>query len=104
MTDPAAGKNGIWYSYKQIDAPELPIVELPTDENSIVNSGVVTETLKDVTPTAIVPTSDGLEENSALLSTGEPVFPNNPSFSILIGSISALVLVLILVIALQRTK
>ena len=29
-TDPGTGGNGIWYSYKRLDAPELPVVALPT--------------------------------------------------------------------------
>jgi hypothetical protein len=105
MTDPGAGRNGIWYSYKQIDAPELPVVGLPTDVSPNVNSSVAAETPLGVLPTDIVTTPAGLEENKVIpLPTSKPVLPNNPSFPILIGSISALVLVLILVIVLQRAK
>lgn len=29
MTDPGAGRNGAWYSYSSLDAPELPVEPLP---------------------------------------------------------------------------
>ena len=35
-TDPLAGENGIWYSYRRLDVPALPIIALPVSSSEIV--------------------------------------------------------------------
>lgn len=94
-TDPGSKGNGVWYSYKKIDAPELPIVQLPNSESEATSS-----------PT---PISDDNISNLTLLPSEIPLNDSllkNPSSSINVGSIFlgilfavTLFIIIILVIA-----
>jgi len=87
--DPGSGQNGIWYSYKTLDIPELPIIPLAT---------VPAEFSFDVTPTGlslpIEPTDSPLvieptaTPNGAFLDDVPPSnLGRNPALPIIIAAI-----------------
>lgn len=54
--DPGMKGNGVWYSVAQVDAPELPVVPLPTTEvSSIVQTTTAEPTAVPATPTPSLP-------------------------------------------------
>jgi hypothetical protein len=107
MTDPAAGFNGVWYSYKRINAPELPLVKFPSLVEANDNLNVVGDPSVGSLPIATAPKILTLENDKAILvPTDKSNFQNNPSLPIIIGSISAIIVILFAAIAygLDRRK
>jgi hypothetical protein len=94
-TDPRSKGNGVWYSYKKVDAPELPAVPLPTAAG-LFPSPVVGEPLSPgTTPVAATPLPASAETRLPIpIPTDRPVYQNQPALPIVVGSISALVLIL----------
>jgi hypothetical protein len=106
-TDPGAGANGIWYSYKKIAAPELPIAVYPTlaDFNGdfdIVDAPSTVSSLTASTPT--IPTTE--TENTRQTPAVRSKLQNDPSLPIIIGSITAIVAIVLVTIifGLARSK
>ena len=91
-TDPAAGDNGVWYSFEKIDAPELPLIELSSpvtpENNPTVAADVPTESpVTAPTPSRVVQ-----------VPTDRPALQSNPGLPIVIGSVLSVVLILIVVV------
>lgn len=86
-TDGFAGTNGAWYSYKRLDAPELPdfIFDTPTPMPRLTSTSVA-PSFPSASP---VPTV-GYEGN---LFQDSPEFGQNPQVSIFVGVIPVLLLV-----------
>jgi len=86
-TDGFAGENGAWYSYKYIDAPQLPavVLEAPTSAQ--------TSTLTDF---SILPTPQATMTaiNDVSLSASSPEFIQNPQTTIIFGVVPVLLLLL----------
>lgn len=96
MTDPAAGFNGVWYAYKQIDAPEVPVEASPTLDGLVDNPS--TDSILPVAgaPTAITPSGMSSETDSVIpIPMDKPFFQNNPSLPLVIGSFSAVLLIIV---------
>ena len=91
-TDPAAGDNGVWYSFEKIDAPELPVIESAspaTPENSptVVANAPSESVVTAPTPSRVVQ-----------VPTDRPALQSNPGLPIVIGSVLSVVLILIVVV------
>jgi hypothetical protein len=106
-TDPGAGANGIWYSYKKIAAPELPIAVYPTlaDFNGdfdIVDAPSTVSSLTASTPTITTTETENTRQTPAVRSK----LQNDPSLPIIIGSITAIVAIVLVTIifGLARSK
>ena len=87
-TDGFAGENGVWYSYKQVDAPELPAVALeePTtiaQSNPTVPAESTTSQLPIATATHVLN-----------ISGESPRFAPNPQLPIIIGIVPVLLILL----------
>lgn len=100
-TDGFAGTNGAWYSYKRLDAPELPTV--PLESPTLI---------PQITPTVEVsPTADVIATSTVDLSAlggGAPQFAQNPQTALILGVVPALLLlgglVVLYYIVQNRTK
>jgi hypothetical protein len=91
-TDGAAGLNGAWYSYKNLDTPELPIQQLPlpTEPSSITasnNNPIPTSSIIIKTTPTIAIEKNRLDAQSSY----------NPQFPIIIGTVSVIIVVFALV-------
>jgi hypothetical protein len=49
--DPGSGEHGVWYSYATLDAPELPVVALPTPPTTVTATPAPTDTPPAPPPT-----------------------------------------------------
>ena len=83
--DPGEGQAGIWYSYKTLNTPELPVIPLPTI------SATPTDIANKTAIPAIILTSTHLSE-LAPVSQGDPVANNNPTLPLVIGIVPAILL------------
>lgn len=85
-TDGAAGINGAWFSYKRLDAPELPTIALPVPEepSEVVPAATAAAVEAATIPVDSVPTFDFGEP--------PPSFVQNPQTSILAGVVPALLI------------
>lgn len=94
-TDGFAGVNGAWYSYKRLDASELPGVALegPLVLPQSTSSQVVVEA------TTATITVDATPGNNAIIIDERPEFVQNPQYSIFIGVIPVVLLLLGMVMA-----
>jgi hypothetical protein len=90
-TDGFAGVNGAWYSYKTLDAPELPSQPLviPTVNNQSTQNAVATETVIEITPLAEID----------IANNDYPEFLQSPQFPIYLGVIPVLVILIGIIIA-----
>ena len=90
--DPGGGASGIWYSYKVLDEPELPVIPLATASLDFT----VTETATPISlPGLILPE---LSPQPELLDTASPSnIGSNPALPIMIGTVPV-ILVLVGVI------
>jgi len=82
--DPGAGQNGIWYSYKILDVPELPVVPLSTAPvfSSLVQANVT------ATPSFIMPTA--LPDSNFIKNSFPATWEENPSLPIVLGLVPVL--------------
>jgi len=106
-TDPRSKGNGVWYSYKKLDAPELPIVELSDPVGLGENPSAANNLPSEDTPLATASPISDSEANSAIqMPANRLIFQSNPSLPIIIGSLSAVTLILIVAITsgLDRRK
>jgi hypothetical protein len=87
-TDGFAGVNGAWYSYKQVDAPELPAMVLPAP-TSLVQVAPTVLSDSNTSQLAVATATAGFE-----LSGESPRFAPNPQLSIIIGIIPVLLILL----------
>jgi hypothetical protein len=103
--DPGEGQHGIWYSYSILDAPELPVVPLPTvnpGEMPVANpsdmlTAAIPQNQSTGVPAVVATPTLGLtdQQREILTSTSSPALP------FVVGLIPAVV-VLIIVIVLYR--
>lgn len=89
--DPGVGENGIWYSYKVLDIPELPVVPLSTAPMPSLTQVAATDAPHFTTPTTM------LDDNS-IDNPPSANWEENPAFPIVLGLVPVL-LVLVGVIA-----
>ena len=87
-TDGFAGTNGAWYSFKHLNAPELPQVRL--ESPTPIPRAASTSTAVEPTPTA---DPQSTAESVSSLFEDSPEFRQNPQTSIFLGVIPALLLV-----------
>jgi hypothetical protein len=104
-TDPGAGPNGLWYTFRRVNAPELPAEPLPTARPALL-AGSTRTALQTAqaggaddaagptsTPTAMPPPTETAPETSAA----------SPNAVLLIGTIpAALLLVVVILVARLR--
>jgi hypothetical protein len=90
-TDGFAGVNGAWYSYKTLDTQELPSQPLiiPTVNNQITESPIATEIVVEITPLAEID----------ITNSDSPAFLRNPQFSIYLGIVPVLIVLIGIIIA-----
>jgi hypothetical protein len=90
-TDWGFGRNGTWYSYRQLDAPALPIVELP------VPTSAVTPTPAVIPPTSTPTPTPSPTPTPVVLNWGDdiPAAANNPTGVLAMSIIPVAVLLLI---------
>jgi hypothetical protein len=88
-TDGSAGTNGAWYSYKRLDAQELPPVPLhsPTEIPSSLPTTIVSRPEATETPAAEANTISDLN-----IYRDPPAFTRNPQFYICAGVAPAVLL------------
>ncbi len=90
--------NGVWYSYARLDAPELPIVPLPTPIPSPDPTSTPNATTAIATPTSATTRLPATEISAEVPQAEE----STPGFSILIGTVP--VIALIALIGLWRAR
>lgn len=84
-TDPGLNKDGVWYSYRRLDSPELPAVPLPEIQtnDSISTSGPIQ--MSTGVPTQTVQTNRGAENpqpsDSGLAADLKDIAPPQQAFS-----------------------
>ncbi|HEX9075792.1 MAG TPA: sialidase family protein [Anaerolineae bacterium] len=94
-TDPGLTPNGIWFSYATLDAPEWPVVPLPT---------AVATTAPTVTPikvTSIEPTPSATARPVTGLQTNSPPTPiadTSPATGVVLGILPAGFLLLVVIV------
>jgi hypothetical protein len=93
-TDPGAVQNGVWYSFKTLDTPELPAVALPTQVVRSIATPNQTTTPSWPTPTT-APVKPIL---SNFQSSDSSVYINNPATPLVISFVSVAVLISIIII------
>jgi hypothetical protein len=93
--DPGQGDNGTWYSYKELDTPELPLVPLPTVSaiSAITPMPNITPVLPFSTPS---PTPMTFSEEY-----GSPSFSNNPTDPLILGVLPVVLVIAGLIVGLQ---
>jgi hypothetical protein len=99
-TDPGLSSNGVWYSYKAIDAPALPVTELPSSIKSGTGESKIVHTpMGSTLPSVSLP--EYIPENSPTLDSpaDRASLQDDPSFVLLAGFIAAILLLLMLVIS-----
>jgi hypothetical protein len=85
--------NGVWYSYAKLDAPEQPVIPLPTP----VSSPQPTPSTPTSTPMPVLTEPSPTRSPAANISTDAPVVTEpSPSISILIGVLPVLVLIVLI--------
>jgi hypothetical protein len=86
-TDGFAGENGVWYSYKQVDAPALPSVALqePTQIPPATSTVFAPSTAVQVAVTAT---------HAFDITADTPGFELNPQLSIIFGVVPVLLVLL----------
>lgn len=87
-TDGAGGVNGAWYSYKRLDAPELPSVALESPTITVIGTSVPAEPLATSTSSS----EEALPISDADLFKESPRLSQNPQMSIYIGVIPVVLL------------
>jgi len=97
-TDPGSKGNGVWYSYKRVDAPESPVVQLPTSKIETVTSPEPTlaDNITDLTPLP----SDLPLEDSLLNTPSSPLDAGSVFLGILL--VITLFVTTVLIIAKRR--
>jgi hypothetical protein len=97
-SDPGLKGNGVWYSYRQLDTPELPLVPIPTVlpvTSSQAPTASATATPASPTPTSTVrPEFKNIEVNEA--EGSNPI--DNPAGAVVIGLVPAIALLAIILI------
>jgi hypothetical protein len=101
-TDLLSKGNGVWYSYKQVDTPELPVIELPSASN--INTGNGDVSLSQNTPEAMVTVMPTAENNRTIEMPAKRPGQGSSVLSILIGSTLVLVLLSIVAIAVKGNR
>ena len=92
VTDPMAGRNGVWYSYITLDAPELSMMALPTPQASPTPIATATS---QVMPT---PTPNRLPEHLQVQPGNEsPTIANSSPASALMAAIIPVVLLMLVI-------
>lgn len=81
-TDPGSKGNGVWFSYKKVDAPELPIIPLPTSTSNLY------ETLSNENSYLAFPTPTSAIVKNILL--------DDPPTTITVGNIIAITLITVI--------
>lgn len=84
--------HGIWYSYKVLDAPELPVLPFPTQEAVSLSNSVPPEPSLTVTPTALLD-RQFLDQGDASRTT-----VSSPARPLIWGVVPVLVLISVVVI------
>ena len=101
MTDPAAtgdAGDGVWYSYGEVDAPELPLVALPIPTAVPLPSPTATAISLSSTPTPTSDVSDfDVEQNK--LNLGD-----NPALPIVAGVIPVSFLIVVFTVYHRRKR
>jgi hypothetical protein len=95
-TDPGVKGNGVWYSYKILDAPELPVKPLSTQLIQEINEtpNPVSTALKQE---SISPTHQA-ENIPELFDKQAPLLEYNSNFIIVVGVIPVMLIIFVLVI------
>jgi hypothetical protein len=85
-TDGFAGVNGAWYSYKTLDAPELPSqpLAIPAVNNQATQNTVATEIVVEITPLAELD----------IARNDYPELLQSPQFSIYLGIVPVLIILI----------
>ena len=60
--DPGSGKDGVWYSYKILDEPELPVVPLATDSTNYFSVQQTATPMPFITTLELTPRPELLDE------------------------------------------
>jgi hypothetical protein len=100
-TDPGIVRNGVWFSYREIDSSELPIQKLPGSmvyPNSTPQEGLDENHQETMQPDG----GDEIETNLFWDDRQEPILQNSLSTVVIISTIP--VAVMIIVIYLSRLK
>jgi hypothetical protein len=98
-TDPAAGPNGVWYSFEKLDAPELPISafistdSVPTPDISLTPDVTENPPVVESTKNAIFDSGNSFMQNDGSI---------NPSFLLLISAVPIFFLLLVIIIKKYR--
>jgi hypothetical protein len=95
-TDPGQGKNGVWYSYIKLDAPELPLIPLP---NLLVSPTAtpIQAISSPLTPTPL-PTKS---ISTKYQSDSSAVIAGNPMTPLIMGIIPVVVLISVIIVTYQ---
>jgi hypothetical protein len=106
VTDPGIPFNGVWYSYSKLNAPELPVIPLPsqpvlpdiTSTETVAPPPVVTPTIS-IKPTVLVGVT-GMAQTAISIST-----VSSPMTPFVFGIIPTLLLIIVVMIfSLYRSK
>jgi hypothetical protein len=102
-SDPGLKGNGVWYSYKSLDAPELPIIGMPTPVQP-----KPTPELTSISPT---PTQMAQEELSIQPDkplpeelVNESVEVSNPIRPLMSGLVPAIIIVALVIVLKRRSQ
>lgn len=97
VTDPGAGRNGVWYSYTALNMPELPVAPLATRP-------VATEVVPTPTPVITTASDSPAVAPVAEMSDGPvPAIILSPSTA-LVAAVVPVMLLLLVVIVLSRPR
>jgi hypothetical protein len=97
-TDSGAGRNGIWYSYRQLDAPELPVVPLPTPQpQTILAAPLLAAPQPTSTPALLI--LPGAETEVLNFSREAPALDQNGPQALIFLSILPVLSVLLVVVS-----
>jgi hypothetical protein len=90
QTDHGHDHNGTWYSFKILDAPQLPLVPLPTFEETPIKNPPATPIIPDPTPTAvgILTSQSDLRSHSS----------DNPGSALVLGLVPVVMLISAIII------
>jgi hypothetical protein len=105
-TDPGLTGNGVWYSYKIVNAPELPVVSLPTSRAAPI-AAILPTVVRDGPPSTPSPSAVG--PNSIFTTLEDtPARPNRttayPAIPLLAGIIPVALLIVSLVVTRQMNR
>ena len=80
--DPGGGNDGVWYSYKILDEPELPVIPLATDPASY------SSVQQTATPVPVIINTPGSAPQPGLLNEAPPSnLGENPALPIIVGAV-----------------